>query len=149
LEMDTGGGWSTACYRTHRCVVLCFLASILYQRHEAASVGGLFVFASLASFFLHRNHCAADVSLYAAHFNLCRVHESWRNTPAVALGIADRVWTIADLIDAALATRPITPTTTAPDWRSRGLWPAHSDCLYWRCGDGTTKHHQALSEGTP
>jgi hypothetical protein len=35
----------------------------------------------------------------------------------MALGIADRVWTIADLLEAALATQPITPVTTAPDRR--------------------------------
>ena len=64
------------------------------------------------------NHCAA-VSLYVAHYNLCRVHESLRSTPAMALGIADRVWTIGDLLDAALATQPITPVTTAPDRRKR------------------------------
>lgn len=64
------------------------------------------------------HHCAA-VSLYVAHYNLCRVHESLRSTPAMALGIADRVWTIGDLLDAALATQPITPTTTAPDRRKR------------------------------
>jgi len=64
------------------------------------------------------NHCAA-VSLYVAYYNLCRVHESLRSTPAMALGIADRVWTIGDLIDAALATQPIAPVTTAPDRRKR------------------------------
>jgi hypothetical protein len=63
-------------------------------------------------------HCAA-ISLYVAHYNLCRVHESLRSTPALALGIADRVWTIADLLDAALATQPITPKETAPDRRRR------------------------------
>jgi IS1 family transposase len=64
------------------------------------------------------NHCAA-VSLYVAHYNLCRVHESLRSTPAMALGIADRVWAISDLLDAALATQTITPITTAPDRRKR------------------------------
>lgn len=64
------------------------------------------------------NHCAA-ISLYVAHYNLCRVHESLRSTPAMALGIADRVWTIGDLLDAALATQPTTPKTTAPDRRKR------------------------------
>jgi len=59
------------------------------------------------------------VSLHVAHYNLCRVHESLRSTPAVALGISDRVWTIGDLIDAALATQPIAPVTTAPDRRKR------------------------------
>jgi hypothetical protein len=37
----------------------------------------------------------------------------------VALGIADRVWSIGDLIDAALATQPISPVVTAPDRRRR------------------------------
>jgi hypothetical protein len=35
----------------------------------------------------------------------------------MALGIADRVWTISDLIDAALATQPIDPVVTALDRR--------------------------------
>ena len=63
-------------------------------------------------------HLAA-VSLHVAHYNLCRVHESLRSTPAMALGIADRVWTIGDLLDAALATQPIDPVVTAPDRRKR------------------------------
>ena len=63
-------------------------------------------------------HCAA-VSLYVAHYNLCRIHESLRATPAMALGIAERVWTVGDLLDAALATQPIDPVVTAPDRRKR------------------------------
>lgn len=54
---------------------------------------------------------------YVAHYNLCRVHESLRSTPAVAQGIADKVWSIGDLLDAALATQPIGPVVTAPDRR--------------------------------
>ena len=64
------------------------------------------------------NHCAA-VSLYVAHYNLCRVHESLRTTPAVQLGIADRVWSLGDLIDAALAVATPDPTETAPDRRRK------------------------------
>ena len=60
---------------------------------------------------------AAAVSLYVAHYNLCRVHESLRSTPAMAQGIADKVWSIGDLLDAALATQPIDPVVTAPDRR--------------------------------
>jgi hypothetical protein len=52
-------------------------------------------------------------------YNLCRVHESIRTTPAVALGITERVWTVGDLLDAALATQPIDPVVTAPDRRKR------------------------------
>lgn len=65
------------------------------------------------------DHHSAAVSLYVAHYNLCRVHEALRTTPAVAQGIADRVWTLGDLIDAALAKLPIGPVTTAPDRRRR------------------------------
>ena len=48
-----------------------------------------------------RNHRAA-VALYVAHYNLCRVHETIRMTPAMALGVADHIWTIGELVEAAL-----------------------------------------------
>ena len=70
------------------------------------------------------NHAAA-VSLYVAHYNLCRVHESLtpdarhQTTPAMALKITDHVWSIGELIDAALATQPIDPVMTAPERRKR------------------------------
>ncbi len=63
------------------------------------------------------NHAAA-VFLYVAHYNLCRSHEALCTSPAVALGITDRVWTIGDLLDAALATEPGAPEN-APDRRRR------------------------------
>ncbi len=77
-------------------------------------------FARLSNGFSKRleNHRAA-VSLHIAYYNLCRVHESLRSTPAMALGIADRVWTIGDLLDAALATQPITPTISPGSDRRR------------------------------
>jgi len=46
-------------------------------------------------------------------------HESLKCTPAMALGITDRAWTIADLIAAASATQPIAPVPTAPEPRKR------------------------------
>jgi IS1 family transposase len=77
-------------------------------------------FARLSNGFSKKLDChLSAVALHVAFYNLSRVHESLRSTPAMALGIADRVWTIGDLIDAALATQPITPTTTAPDRRKR------------------------------
>lgn len=54
------------------------------------------------------NHAAA-VSLYVAHYNLCRVHEALRVTPAMALGVANHIWSIGELIDAALAADSIVP----------------------------------------
>jgi IS1 family transposase len=68
------------------------------------------------------NHAAA-VSLFVAHYNWCRVHEALtpnarqQTTPAMALGIADHVWSIGELVDAALAVEPPAPTETAPDRR--------------------------------
>jgi IS1 family transposase len=70
------------------------------------------------------NHDAA-VSLYVAHYNWCRVHESLtpdarhQTTPAMALGIAKHVWSIGELIDAALAVAPREPTDTTPDRQRR------------------------------
>ena len=64
------------------------------------------------------NHVAA-VALYVAHYNLVRIHEALRTTPAKALGVADRAWSIAQLVDAALAVAPATPTETPPDRRRK------------------------------
>jgi IS1 family transposase len=50
----------------------------------------------------YENHCAA-IALYATHYNFCRVHETLRITPAMHLGITDHVWTISELIEAALS----------------------------------------------
>ncbi len=77
-------------------------------------------FARLSNGFSKKLDChLAAVALHVAFYNLVRAHEALRSTPAMALGIADRAWTIGDLIDAALATQPITPETTAPDRRKR------------------------------
>jgi hypothetical protein len=41
-------------------------------------------------------------------------------TPAMALGISDRVWSVADLIEAALKAVPTKPTST-PAQRRRSF----------------------------
>jgi hypothetical protein len=53
-----------------------------------------------------QNHAAA-VDLYVAHYNFCRVQESFQ-TPAMALGLTDHVWTIGEMIEKALAKVPDT-----------------------------------------
>ena len=55
-----------------------------------------------------RNHKAA-VALYVAHYNLCRVHETIRMAPAMALGVADHIWTIGDLVGAAINSESVPP----------------------------------------
>lgn len=61
------------------------------------------------------HHCAA-VSLYATHYNFCRVHETLRTTPAMHLRVTDHVWTVQELVNAALTgTMPATvPRGTRP-----------------------------------
>jgi len=62
------------------------------------------------------NHAAA-VSLYVAHYNLCRPHEALdKATPAMELGLTDHPWSIAELIEAATATE----TPEEPQGRQAG-----------------------------
>jgi IS1 family transposase len=51
----------------------------------------------------------AAVSLFVAHYNFARVHETLRVTPAMETGIADRVWPISLLIEAAETARKPLP----------------------------------------
>jgi IS1 family transposase len=74
------------------------------------------------------NHQAA-IALHIAHYNLCRVHETIRCTPAMALGITDHVWTIGELIEAALSASTAPPMAPAPEptrgmsaGRAKGSW---------------------------
>ena len=48
------------------------------------------------------NHAAA-VALFVAHYNLCRVHETLRETPAMALGVTDHAWPVGKLVTTVLA----------------------------------------------
>ncbi|HUC60521.1 MAG TPA: transposase [Alphaproteobacteria bacterium] len=52
------------------------------------------------------NHVAA-VALYVAHYNLCRVHGALRVTPAMHLGLVDHIWSVGELIEAALTERAV------------------------------------------
>src|ERR1700689_4404191 len=45
------------------------------------------------------NHWAA-MSLWYTFYNFCRIHKSLRVTPAMAVGTADRVWDVRDLLAA-------------------------------------------------
>jgi hypothetical protein len=42
------------------------------------------------------NH-ALSVALHYMHYNFCRIHKTLRVTPAMAAGVTDRLWTVADL----------------------------------------------------
>jgi transposase-like protein/IS1 family transposase len=44
------------------------------------------------------SHLKAAVTLHFAYYNFCRVHQTLKTSPAVAAGITDHVWTIAELL---------------------------------------------------
>jgi IS1 family transposase len=70
-------------------------------------------FARLSNGFSKKLDChLAAVALYVAFYNLCKTHEALRMTPAMALGITDHVWSVAELIEAALKAVPTKPTPT-------------------------------------
>ncbi len=41
----------------------------------------------------------AAVALHFAYYNFVKVHSSIRMTPAMAVGVSSRLWTVADLVD--------------------------------------------------
>jgi hypothetical protein len=72
----------------------------------------------------HSQSHEAAVALWASFYNLCRYHETIRCTPAMALGVTDHIWTIGELIQAALESsdapplpRPTPPTTLRASYR--------------------------------
>jgi IS1 family transposase len=44
-------------------------------------------------------HHAYAVALHFMHYNFIRVHKTLRVTPAMAAGVTDRLWEVADLVD--------------------------------------------------
>ena len=74
---------------------------------------GMKRFARLSNGFSKKLDChLAAIALHVAFYNLCRRHELLKMTTAMALGVADRVWSVGDLIDAALKAVPTKPTPT-------------------------------------
>jgi hypothetical protein len=45
------------------------------------------------------------VALHFMHYNFCRVHQTLRVTPAMAAGLSDHVWELAELV--ALMPKPV------------------------------------------
>ena len=43
------------------------------------------------------NH-VASVALHMLHYNFVRIHQTLRMTPAMAAGVSNRVWEIADIV---------------------------------------------------
>jgi hypothetical protein len=43
------------------------------------------------------NHRAA-IALHFAYYNLCKIHGSLRVTPAMEAGVANQIWTLAEVL---------------------------------------------------
>jgi transposase-like protein/IS1 family transposase len=44
------------------------------------------------------SHLKAAITLHFAYYNFCRIHQTLRQTPAMAAGITDHVWSIEELL---------------------------------------------------
>ena len=51
------------------------------------------------------NH-ALSVALHYMHYNFCRIHKTLRVTPAMAAGVLDHVWSVADIVSMIDAAEP-------------------------------------------
>jgi hypothetical protein len=52
------------------------------------------------------NH-ALSVALHYMHYNFCRIHKTLRITPAMAAGVTDHVWSVADIVAMIEATEEL------------------------------------------
>lgn len=43
------------------------------------------------------NHCHV-LAIYFMHYNLCRIHQTLRVTPAMAAGVSDKLWELTDVV---------------------------------------------------
>ena len=81
------------------------------------------------------------VSLFVAFFNFCRVHETLCVTPAMAAGLTDHVWTMAELLSAAFGSR--VPPPAAPEApRPTGMSAARGKGE--KRGSGPSRWHRGL-----
>lgn len=62
------------------------------------------------------NH-AHSVALHYMHYNFCRIHKTLKVTPAMAAGVADKVWDVRDIV--ALIETLEAPTTKRGPYKKK------------------------------
>ena len=85
------------------------------------------------------NHVAA-IGLHMAHYNLCRIHETLRCTPAMALGVTDHVWSVRELVETALGMPEPPPLTPDPSEQPQGMSAARASGE--KRGSGPSRWHR-------
>ncbi len=90
--------WTAICADTK--LIPPFYVSTSYAERANLSIRmGLRRFTRLTNAFSRKveNHIHA-LSIYYMHYNYARIHQSLRVTPAMAAGITDKPWSIADIV---------------------------------------------------
>ena len=68
------------------------------ERQNLTMRMGMLRFTRLTNAFSKKvENLAAAVALHFAHYNLCRVHQTLKETPAMAAGFTDHAWTLTEL----------------------------------------------------
>jgi len=87
----------------------------LIERQNWTTRGGLRRMTRLSNGFSHKKAALdAAVSLWYAYYNFCRWHETLRCSPAMQAGVTGSIWTMAELVDAALTAEPCEPPQVEP-----------------------------------
>ena len=62
------------------------------------------------------NHVAA-IALHFMYYNFVRIHQTLRITPAMAAGVTDRVWEIADIVWLLEDQKSAKDRDARPEWK--------------------------------
>ncbi len=78
------------------------ICTSIVERQNLSVRMGTRLFTRLTNAFSKKfeNHWAA-VACWFTFYNFCRIHKSLRVTPAMAAGIADHIWSVRELLEAA------------------------------------------------
>lgn len=77
-----------------------------------------------------RRNLGAAIALHFMWYNFVRIHETLRVTPAMAAGLSDHVWDVAELVERALAEPMPSPAPLAPVPSPDGWRPAEQLGLF-------------------
>lgn len=79
---------------------LCCVSTSFVERQNLTMRMSIRRFTRLTNAFSKKleNH-AHSVALHYMHYNFCRIHKTLRTSPAMAAGVTDKLWSIADIVD--------------------------------------------------
>ena len=62
---------------------------------------------------------ANAVALHFVYYNFCRIHKTLRVTPAMAAGVTDRLWDVAEIVALVEAKEPAVATKGRGPYKKR------------------------------